>query len=150
MIKFRIPIRAAAAPAAVCVIAQAGAQAAPSYGAQFSNFAAVPGVPFHAAGFSVASVDRDAWRTIMLISGIVLIVGLVDNDSTLAILGGAGLLVSFVESGPPSFAYRGFRGFPLMQSGPFTFGISPYGQLGLARGLDKPCPSPFATVTFKF
>ncbi|HVT13148.1 MAG TPA: hypothetical protein VHE55_12865 [Fimbriimonadaceae bacterium] len=94
------------------------------------------------------SADRDTWHTVMIVSAVVGIVGLLDGDGTLAVLGGAGVALSLIESDSSRFQLRPFRyGLNLAKAGPLSFGIDP---IGLSPVFAKPRPSVFVRATFKF
>jgi len=97
------------------------------------------------------STRRDTWNTVLLVSGIVMVVGLVQSDSTLTILGGAGVIVSLVQLNSTRFRSHSFaRGVDLVQAGPISLGFSPFGQVGMVPGYNTPRPSLYAAATFKF
>ncbi|HLK16720.1 MAG TPA: hypothetical protein VKT78_18075 [Fimbriimonadaceae bacterium] len=87
--------------------------------------------------------DRATWGTLALVSGIVLIFGLVDDDPTLTILGGVGLLFSLYESGQFGFRYGPQYGHDLVHTGPISFGVNPRGEVGLSNGALSTRPTAF-------
>jgi hypothetical protein len=101
--------------------------------------------------FGYAQSRRDTWNTVLLVSGIVMIVGIVQDESTLILLGGAGVIVSLVQLNSNRFASHSIaRGVDLVQAGPISLGFSPFGQMGLVPGYSTPRPSLYAAATFKF
>jgi hypothetical protein len=69
------------------------------------------------------------WHTVLLVSAAVAIVGVVQQDSTLILLGVAGVGLSLYESGGMSFQFRP-RGLDLAGVGPLSFGVTPLSQQG--------------------
>jgi hypothetical protein len=108
-------------------------------------------VPAAAPALSLQRSQRGTWQTVLLVSAAVGIVGLLQGDTTLTLLGGAGVLLSLYETNRTGFRPQPFRhGIDLLSSGPVSFGIQPLGQFGLSRGLAKPQPSAYIQATFKF
>lgn len=100
---------------------------------------------------SYASTDRQTWNTVLLISGIVAIVGLTQSDSTLTILGGAGVLVSLVQLNKNGYMPQySPRGLDFYKSGPVSFGFNPFGMVGPNQDLKGIRPSGYITANFKF
>ena len=94
---------------------------------------------------------RDTWNTVLLISGIVFVVGLIQDDSTLAILGGAGVIVSLIQLNPSRFTGNSIsHGLDLAKAGPVSFGFSPFGQFGAVPGDRSLRPSAYVAANFKF
>lgn len=93
------------------------------------------------------SNQRNTWHTVLLISAAVGIVGVIQGDSTLTLLGGAGVVLSLYESE----RYRsGLRGFDLVKTGPLSMGINPLG-VGFNRSLSTVRPAAYyIQATFKF
>lgn len=103
------------------------------------------------------SNSKQTWNTVLLVSGIALGVGLLTDEGTLTILGGAGVLVSLIQLNQNnSFTSNYFpRGMDMVRSGPMAFGVSPFGQrLGFSQkftgGFDDIRPTVYATASFKF
>ena len=95
--------------------------------------------------------QKGMWQTVLLVSAIVGIVGVVQGDSTLTILGGAGVVLSLYQTGKMGFNPQPFRhGIDLMRSGPVSFGVQPFGQFGPLPGLNSPRPTAYLHATFKF
>src|SRR5271165_729197 len=94
----------------------AGAQSVRSYEKENPNFlGATRARAFGPSELSYGgSSQRDTWRTLALVSGIVLIFGLVDDDPTLTILGGVGLLFSLYETGQFGYRYHSPHGTELI------------------------------------
>lgn len=111
-------------------------------GAQSIGLANTPALSFS------RSADKGTWHTVMIVSAVVGVIGLLDGDSTLAVLGGAGVLLSVVESDQSRFQLRPFRhGLDLARTGPLSFGIDP---IGLSPGFARPRPAAYLHATFKF
>lgn len=100
--------------------------------------------------FSAAS-QKDTWNTVLIISAAVMVVGLIQEESTLTLLGGAGVLVSLFQTNKMGFSAPALpHGLDLVKSGPVSFGFSPFGQFGLASGVTTLNPSPYVVAKFKF
>lgn len=80
-------------------------------------------------------------NTILLVSGAVLLIGLVDDNSALTILGGVGVLYSVVGTGQNHYQFH-----DVARKGPFSIGFTTYGQLSP----NTPRPSPYIEHTWKF
>ena len=94
---------------------------------------------------------RDTWNTVLLVSGIVFVVGLIQDNSTLAILGGAGVIVSLIQLNPSRFTGNSVaHGLDLAKAGPVSFGFSPFGQFGAVPGDRSLRPSAYIAANFKF
>jgi hypothetical protein len=101
-------------------------------------------------GLAYAQTSRNTWNTVLLVSAIVLVVGLIQEESTLVILGGAGVIVSLIQMDKRFQLQYSPKGITLFNSGPLTFGLNPLSQPGL---VDKPGPARlgyFAGLNFKF
>ena len=104
-----------------------------------------------APALSFSSSQRDTWHTVMVVSAVVGVVGLLDGDTTLVILGGAGVLVSLVESDQMKFRLRPrSSGVDLLKMGPVSLGINPLGQIGMAQAYQSSRPTAYVQVSFKF
>ena len=103
-----------------------------------------------AATLSYSSASHETWHTVLLISGILLLAGLIDSDSGLIIIGGAGVLIA--ESETNGNAYRSSIGHSLdfYHAGRLSFGVNPFGQMGLQQGLHQPRPNLTIQAKFKF
>ncbi|MHB8637115.1 MAG: hypothetical protein ACYC96_11660 [Fimbriimonadaceae bacterium] len=85
----------------------------------------------------------DTWNTVLLVSGLVGVVGLVNGDGTLVILGGAGVLLSLYETANTRFDFQGLRQGPrFLKYGQVSFGVNLEPGLALAPGLGRPQPCP--------
>src|SRR5215469_2695529 len=105
----------------------------PTFAGRRMAFGSPPELNFASYG------DRQMWHVIMLVSAIVLVAGIVDQDSGLIIIGGVGLVISVVESGPPSFRYSPYHpGVDLAHEGGLSFGVYPYTKYDLLPGSAKP------------
>lgn len=103
--------------------------------AQTASLAGAPPLFFNSAA---RSTDNN---TILLVSAGVLLIGLVDSNNTLIILGGAGVLYTVIGSGQNRYQYH-----DLAKRGPLSFGLATYGPLTP----NSPKPSPFIERTWKF
>jgi hypothetical protein len=90
--------------------------------------------------------QRNTWNTVMLISAAVGIVGVVQGDSTLTLLGGAGVVLSLYQMERNRY---GFRGFEFAKSGPVSMGINPLG-VGFSQSISSVRPTAYIQATFKF
>jgi hypothetical protein len=100
---------------------------------------------------SFQSSKKGMWQTVLLVSAIVGVVGVVQGDSTLIILGGAGVLLSLYQTNQMGFRPQPFRhGLDLMRSGPVSFGIQPFGTFGLQPGFTTPRPTAYLHASFRF
>lgn len=74
------------------------------------------------------SGHRDTWNTVLVVSSIVGVLGIVGGDGTLAVAGAAGVLLSLYELDQNRFrlatAPRGLE----LRSGNFVFGAQPLGR----------------------
>ena len=103
--------------------------------------------------YSSAASQRDTWNTVLIVSAAVLVVGLITDESTLALLGGAGVLVSLVQTNNLGFQAPSMpRGIDFYKSGPVSLGVSPFGRFGLrsGAGFDALNPSPYIVANFRF
>ena len=112
--------------------------------AQSTSFSGAPNLTLR------RSNSHETWHTVLIVSGVLFIIGLADDDSTLTILGGAGVLVALSESNGTAFAFRSPRSFDLMKRGPVSLGLNPFGDLGMSQGLRLSRPSAVLQATFKF
>lgn len=112
--------------------------------AQVPGLNAVPNLTYS------RGTNHETWHTVLIISGILLFAGLVSDDSTLTILGGAGVLVALSETNGNAYALRPVRGFELAKSGPLSFGISPFGQMRFGQELRPSSPSFVLQAKIKF
>jgi hypothetical protein len=100
---------------------------------------------------SYQSSSKQMWNTVLIVSAVVLAVGLLQDDTTLAILGGAGVLVSLTQVNKYGFQLQSHpRGLDLVKSGPLSFGVNPFGQIGLRDGFGPIKPSVYLSANFKF
>lgn len=97
------------------------------------------------------SSPRDTWNTVLVVSAGVLIIGLIQDDSTLTILGGAGTLVSLVQLNQTHFRPQySPRGISLLSSGPVSFGVTPFGSMNAQQGFRDFRPGAYIAANFKF
>lgn len=100
---------------------------------------------------SYAQSNSQTWNTVLLISAGVLVVGLITEEHTLTVLGGIGVIVSLIQTNKTAFQSSFFpQGLDLVQKGNFSFGINPFGQVGLNARPTEFKPSPYILATFKF
>lgn len=80
-----------------------------------------------------------------------MVVGLIQQESTLTLLGGAGVLVSLVQSHRSGFRPTySLRGIDLITHRHLTLGISPVGSMDLDRSFSSIRPSLFIAANFRF
>ena|SRR5579862_4040710 len=105
-----------------------------------------------AAKFSFASSgDRQMWHTVLIVSAAVGIIGILDSDSTLTVIGGAGVLLSLYESESSHFAFHAFRpGGDFFRMGPMSLGFDGLVRSGFSQRFDSPRPTAHVVYTFKF
>lgn len=97
------------------------------------------------------SSRRDTWNTVLIVSAAVMVIGLVQEETTLTLLGGAGVLISLVQLNNSRYASQLFPGgMDLVRRGPVSFGIKPYDETMLRSGFNTVQPSPYISVSFKF
>jgi hypothetical protein len=110
----------------------------------------VPGLnPSTAMSFK-ASTDRETWHNVLIVSAIVLGVGLLGDNSTLTFLGGAGVILSLVETNGNTFRYRSMPSLEMMHFGQASLGFSPFDQIKLQQGVMSAKPSLILQTTIKF
>ena len=98
-----------------------------------------------------SSSNRGTWNTVLIVSAVVFAVGLIQGDSTLALLGGAGALVSLVELNKNGYAPQYMpHGLDLVRRGPLSLGLNPFGEFGMMPGYMSIRPSFYAAMNFKF
>ena len=98
-----------------------------------------------------ASTQKDTWNTVLIVSGVVLVVGLITDESALTLLGGAGVIVSLVQSNKFGYAPQySPHGIDLIQKGPVSFGVNPFGQMGITQGFKDLRPSAYISANFRF
>lgn len=101
--------------------------------------------------YSAAGNDRQTWNTVLIVSGVVLAVGLIQSENTLTILGAAGVALSLIQLNKTSFRPQySFRGLDLVKRGPVAFGISPFGDVNLRQGFTALRPSAYLSASFRF
>ena len=94
---------------------------------------------------------QDTWNTVLIVSAAVMVVGLIQHESTLTLLGGAGVLVSLVQSHRSGFRPNySLRGIDLITHRHLTLGISPFGSMDLDRSFSSLRPSLFIAANFRF
>lgn len=111
-----------------------------------STFRSLFGSSFGSAPYSM----HDTWRTVMIISAAVGIIGLISGDGTLVILGAAGVVVSLVETGGTSMQLASFHhGVDFMHTGPLSFGVGSLG-FGKAPFAAAPQTGPYVQLSYRF
>ncbi len=104
--------------------------------AQSQNLVTNPSLSFNSA-------SGGSNNALLLVSAGVLLIGLVDDNNTLTLLGGLGVLYSVVGSGQSHFqSYR----HEVAKTGPLSVGFISYRQ----PDLSPMRPSPYIQATFKF
>lgn len=127
-----------------------------SIGTGISSSAVASDLPFTIPtklSYSSAANQKSTWNTVLIVSAAVLVIGLIQEESTLALLGGAGVLVSLVQTNNLGFQAPSMpRGIDFYKSGPVSFGLSPFGRFGLrlGAGFDSFSPSPYVVANFRF
>jgi hypothetical protein len=107
--------------------------------------------PIAAPTLSFSSSQRDTWHTVLIVSAIVGVVGIIQGDSTLTVLGGVGVLVSLVESEQMKFRFKPqSHGLDLLKMGPVSLGVNPLGKIGIAQAYQSSRPTAYMQLTFKF
>jgi hypothetical protein len=106
----------------------------------------LPGLPM--MGYS-RSTDRETWRSVMLVSGILLVAGLVDDNGALILIGGAGLLVSLSHTNGNYYSSVG-RSMDLARFGAISMGVNPLGGMKLTPATTPSRPSLVVQAKFKF
>jgi hypothetical protein len=119
--------------------------------ADFHPYDATPHASLFGLRFRAAPVgQRNSWRTMMVVSGLVGVAGFARNSNALLVLGGAGELLSSAEPGEISFKYQSFHhGYDLMHTGPLYFGIGSFGY-GTGRGAAFTRTGPYVQLSFSF
>lgn len=103
------------------------------------------------ATLSYGQSEKQTWNTVLLISAAVLVVGLIQNEDTLTLLGGAGVLVSLVQTSKYGYMPQAFpHGIDLVQKGPLSLGMNPFGLVGPSQGFTNLRPSVYVAMNFKF
>lgn len=128
-----------------CAQSTGGQFDGPTFAGRRTELTGKPAIEF------ASYADRQMWHVIFLVSAIVLVAGIADQDTGLIAIGAVGMVISLVESGPPSFRYSPYHpGIALAHKGPLSFGIYPYTKYDLLPGSAKPLPSPFVHYTIHF
>ena len=96
------------------------------------------------------STDRETWHNVMIISAVVLFAGLLSNDNTMTALGGAGVILSLVETNGNSFAFRAAPALDFAHFGKFSLGVQAFDQTRLAQGFVKPQPGLILQTRIRF
>jgi hypothetical protein len=129
----------------------AGAQTLDVPGPSSSPSLQIPGFTGSPAFAFKSTTNRETWHTVLIVSGVLLFIGIVDSDSTLAILGGAGVLVSLSQTNGNAYRYNpAGRTLDFANIGKLSFGVNPFGGMNLAQGLNAPHPKFVVQAKFKF
>jgi len=100
---------------------------------------------------SYAQTRRDTWNTVLIVSGAVMVVGLIQEETTLTLLGGAGVLISLVQLNNTRYRSELFPGgMDLVRKGAFSFGMKPFDETMLRSGFNTIQPTPYISASFKF
>ena len=100
---------------------------------------------------SFQSSQRQMWQSVLLVSAAVGVLGLVQGDSTLTLLGGAGVLLALYQTNRAGFQLRPSKfGIDVVGAGPVSVGIAPFGQRGFSKGMGTGRPAAYVQATFKF
>ena len=109
-----------------------------------------PGVQHFSLSLS-GSADKATWHTVLIVSVVVGAIGILEGDGALTLIGAGGALLSLVETGGSSFRFQGFRhGFDLVHTGPFSFGVNPFGALGPVQSPATNRPNPYMQLSYRF
>ena len=81
-----------------------------------------------------------------------MVVGLATEETTLTLLGGVGVLISLIQTNKTGFQSQFFpQGIDLVQKGSLSFGINPFGNVGVSPNFNSTLrPTPYLVATFKF
>lgn len=104
------------------------------------------------ANFSYAqSSQKSMWNTVFIVSAAVFVVGLITEESTLTVLGGVGVVVSLIQNNKSGFRPQySPRGINLINKGPVSFGVNPFGQMAYRNDFKSMSPSLYVVANFKF
>lgn len=95
---------------------------------------------------------RATWNLVLAVSAVVAAIGLIQDESALVVIGGAGIVISLLQSDRSRFTTLRdpIRGFDLHRSGAATFGFSPFdtNRNWSRRSAFK--PSIYIAAKFKF
>ncbi len=94
--------------------------------------------------------NHETWHSVLLISGILLFAGLVDDNSGLIILGGAGVLVALSETNGNAYRSSVGHGTDLLQMGNVSLGVNPFAYANPNQRLEMPKPAFVIQAKFKF
>lgn len=87
----------------------------------------------------------------LIVSAAVMVVGLIQKEDTLTLLGGAGVLVSLVQSHKSGFRPNySLRGIDLVAQRHVSFGIRPFGSMEPGPGFSHLRPSLYIAANFRF
>jgi|GEM_PF-4899914 len=111
--------------------------------------------PLEASAQAVASTpyslslaqSRQSWHDLEFAFGAVALVGLLDDDSALTVIGTVGLLFCLVQSDQGRGFHFSPQGFEFSDAHGFSAGITPFGMTDLQQG---PRPAAFLQLSFKF
>ncbi len=111
---------------------------------------AIASTTFTPQSMTFQGTSRETWRTLMIVFAAIGIIGIIDDDSALVVVGVAGLAVCFIESGPHFAMDSTQRRLGLVNSGPFSFGLTPFSKTTFSLGSAAPPSKLYAQLTFKF
>jgi len=93
--------------------------------------------------------SHETWHTVLLISGVVLLAGLINSDSGLIIIGGAGVLLAESETNGTAFR-QSVHSLDFAKLGRVSVVIDPFGSMGYVQGLSKARPGLVFQTKIKF
>lgn len=105
-------------------------------------------LPLSVKPLSFSRSDQPSWRTLAIVFGAIAIIGAIDDDNTLVVVGVVGLAFCLVESGP-RFRFTQ-RGFDLVHSGNFAAGVSYVGQPNWSFQSQTYRPAAYLRLSFRF
>ena len=91
--------------------------------------------------------SRQMWHDLAFASGAIALVGILQDDSTLTIIGTVGVLFCLVQSEQGGRFHFSPEGFDFAGSRGFSAGITPFGMTDLRQG---PRPAAFLQLSFRF
>ena len=94
--------------------------------------------------------SSNTWNTVLLVSAIVGVVGVVQGDSTLTILGAAGVIFALTQQNKSGFQFKPSQYGLGLANGPISFNLNPLGGLAPAQPFSKSQPTASIIATFKF
>ena len=94
--------------------------------------------------------DHQMWNTVFIVSIVVGVIGIVDSDTSLIVLGAAGAVLSSMEMNQHFRFNLANRGLDLMHTGPLSFGLNPLAGFADCPGVSFKLPAMYLKATFRF